>query len=263
MSAPPVAPSPLHRPYAESAARVDLREVPANGARAHEFDVVSRGDFVPGRLDWPTSGDALPLALVLGGSDAWTAGTDRGLAIARIDLPLLGHRQSPKLTDRLRSGHDRLLRDLPLDADTRALVEEFARQSVSDVVRTLEALGAEAGIDASRTALIGVGLGASAAAWALPFAKGLTACAIAGPARALSDEGLDPVAPIAATDLGPLQVRLQVDASEVEAAATCALADALPGAAAPIALDAETSEGELSAGDLAATLDFVANALTR
>ena len=48
----------------------------------------------------------------------------RDLAVARIDLPLLGSRQSPKLSDRLVSGHERLARGGPLDADTRALVEE-------------------------------------------------------------------------------------------------------------------------------------------
>ncbi len=263
MSAPPSPPTALHRPYAETAARLSLRERSTTEGRAHAFEVVSRGDFVPGHLDRPHDGSGLPLVLVLGGSSAWARGMQRDLAVARIDLPLLGSRQSPKLSDRLVSGHERLARGLPLDADTRALVEEFARQSISDVLRTLEALAAEADLDASRVALVGTGLGASACAWSLPFAPPLRACVLAGPVGAFTDAGLDPVARIASADLGDVRCRLYATDETVPEASVRALGDALPGQPKPERLDTPPEGEALAASDVDSILDFVAPSLAR
>ncbi|MCR9097560.1 MAG: esterase FrsA [bacterium] len=246
----------LYRPLDESPARLTLRDAsPARGT-GQVFEVVSRGDFVPGRLHRPENGESSPLVLVLGGSDAWSAEAGRPLAIAQIDLPLLGARQSPKLTDRLVDGHAKLTRGQALDADTRALVEEFARQSVSDIVRSLEALGAEPSLDGSRIAIVGVGLGASACAWALPFLSNVRACVFAGPVGHSADAGLDPIGPIARADLGDLRCRVfATDESDAEGAIR-ALGEALPGR--PTTEKVSTPNGE---DDVASILDFVTEAL--
>jgi dienelactone hydrolase len=85
---------------------------------------------------------------------------ERGWALAAIDFPLHGERSSPKLSERLVAGVSRLARHEELDADTGALVEEFARQATSDLLRTLEALAALEAIDERRLAYFGQGLGA-------------------------------------------------------------------------------------------------------
>ena len=197
----------LHRPHAESPARVTRRsDAPDPGFESlanEQFELVSRGDFVNGRLDGPVdpASGARPLVVLL--HDAAADARDealgvaadwagKGVLVARLDLPLHGHRKSPKLSERLVNGCAALADGAPLDADTRALVEEFARQSVSDVLRTIEALGAEDDVDAGRITLIGLGLGAQVAAWAAPHAAGLAACVLAGGIGRLADAGLDP-----------------------------------------------------------------------
>ena len=261
MSALPTDSTPLYRPLAESAARISLRAASSDAGRASVFEVVSRGDFVPGRLDQPADSHGNPVLLVLGGSDAWTRGIDHGLAVARIDLPLLGTRQSPKLTDRLLHGHAAWASDVALDADTRALVEEFARQSISDVVRTLEALSAEGSVDGSRVALVGAGIGASAAAWALPVLPTLRACVLAGPSPGRSDAGLDPVAPLAAATLG--DIACQVLAPGGGDAAATALSASLPGSPRFGPLAATSEDGDLASSDIDSILEFVKAALGR
>lgn len=262
-SALPAASSSLHRPHDEAPARLSLRETPSVTGRAQRFEIVSRGDFVPGQLDRPTNGSEFPVVLVLGGSDAWSRGIERDLAVARIDLPLLGARQSPKLSDRLASGHASLSRNLPLDADTRALVEEFARQSISDVVRTVEALAAEPGLDASRVALVGIGLGASVGAWTLPFVPSLRACVLAGPVGAFADEGLDPARRIAGADAGNVHCRVYASDDGPSEAAVRTLCDALPGQPTPERPSAPTDPNEVATRDRASILDFVTRAFDR
>jgi dienelactone hydrolase len=178
--------SAVYRPHPEEAAKASLQPAPGGdvtsgiwaGLRADRFELVSRGDFVSGMLhrpiqstdSTPNDGDSpgLPLLLIqhrLGGSledaalSCAAAWVKRGLAVARIDLPLHGKRASPKLSDRLIEGCRRLARGEELDLDTGALVEEFARQSTSDLIRTIDALSAIAGIDANRIGYIGLGLG--------------------------------------------------------------------------------------------------------
>lgn len=200
--------SPIYRPHEEAAARATLRGLASEGVwqalHGAHFELVSRGDFVNGRLHRPQAGstDAMPLAILIhdlgehAGENSDHAAADwcrSGVAIAQIDLPLHGHRASPKLSQRLIEGCERLADGVPLDLDTRALVEEFARQSVSDVLRTAEALAALPEVDATRVSFVGRGVGAWIAAWSAPFATGLQVCALAGGIGQLQDEDLDPV----------------------------------------------------------------------
>ncbi|HIF92119.1 MAG: hypothetical protein ABGX04_11225 [Myxococcales bacterium] len=179
--------SAIYRPHPEEAANAMLQSESAGvnseevwaGLRADRFELVSRGDFVSGILYRPieiaesTQNDpaspGVPLLLIqhaLGGSNldkslacaaAWAK---RGLAVASIDLPLHGRRASPKLSDRLIDGCRRIASGEELDLDTGALVVEFARQSTSDLIRTLDALSAIDGVDANRIGYMGFGLGA-------------------------------------------------------------------------------------------------------
>jgi dienelactone hydrolase len=181
------------------------------GLDGQHFELVSRGDFVSGLLHRPQAGanaSALPLVIVLhdAGEHARTSGSDvaaewceAGLAVARLDLALHGHRASPKLSERLVQGCAALAAGDELDPDSRALVEEFARQSVSDLLRTAEALSALAGIDATRLAFVGRGIGAWIAAWAAPFAPALRLCVLAGGIGRLVDPELDPARRLAET----------------------------------------------------------------
>ncbi len=228
----PSAPS-LHRPHAEAPARVTRRPAsPESGFEplaSERFELVSRGDFVNGRLDGPAAGatGARPLLLLLhdaagsSGAEPLAVGADwasKGLLVARLDLPLHGERQSPKLSERLVNGCAALCEGDPLDADTRALVEEFARQSVSDVLRTLEALAAEADVDRERTVLVGLGLGAQVAAWAAPHAAPLAACVFAGGIGRLADPGLDPTPGLAGATSGETKFLVEVCATGGRAA---------------------------------------------
>jgi len=154
------------------AAGFDRRELPALGhypeLRISRFEFSCRGDRVPGRLLLPETGDG-PFPLVLlqhglnGAKDApylegtagpWVRG---GAAVATIDFPLHGERHNPKLVELLRAGVTR-----PRDADeaTRILVQEFFRQSVADLGRTLDILQALPEIDSDRIAFAAYSLGA-------------------------------------------------------------------------------------------------------
>ena len=179
--------SAVYRPHPEEAAKAMLQPESADsmtggvlaGLRADRFELVSRGDFVSGILHRPIeiaeatqddpAGSGIPLLLIqhaLGGSildkalACATPWAKRGLAVASIDLPLHGRRASPKLSDRLIEGCRRIASGEELDLDTGALVEEFARQSTSDLIRTLDALSGINGIDANRIGYLGFGLGA-------------------------------------------------------------------------------------------------------
>lgn len=198
----------LYRPLDEAPATLS-RTSSSNPGSTERFEFVSRGDFVNGLLDLPVPAEhPAPLLLVLHGTgasaedeslDIATPWTEDGLAVARIDLPLHGRRASPKLSRRLVESYHRLAAGDPLDADDRALLEEFARQSTSDVVRACEALGALPEIDASRVALMGIGVGAASTAWAQPHvAGGIRACVLGGGVGRFSDAGFDPAGPIAA-----------------------------------------------------------------
>jgi hypothetical protein len=109
--------------------------------------VDSRGDIVNGVLARTATESARPgadqtalllLAHDLGGSSnslelgpvaTWI---DDGLAVVAIDLPLHGHRASPKLSERLMASIATHERSGALDRNSAVLVEEFWRQATND-----------------------------------------------------------------------------------------------------------------------------------
>ncbi len=182
----PVAPShPDSRDafHDEAPARADLRCLDSagtwHGVPAQRLELISRGDLVNGVLA-RTAADVekvgakagtaqsalLLLAHDLGGSSTsprfgpvatWIGD---GLAVVAIDLPLHGHRASPKLSERLLTSiatHERIG---ALDHNSAVLVDEFWRQATIDLVRTLDAVLALGVFDPKRVGFLGLGLGA-------------------------------------------------------------------------------------------------------
>jgi dienelactone hydrolase len=135
--------------------------------RVSRFEFSSRGDRVPGRLLLPANGGG-PVPLVLfqhglsGAKDAdyiansagrWAG---EGAAVASIDFPLHGERFNPKLFDLLCTG----IRE-PEKSEEPALilVQEFFRQAIADLGRTLDALQGLPEIDSDRIAYASFSLG--------------------------------------------------------------------------------------------------------
>lgn len=136
----------------------------ASEVRAYQLEYSSRGDRVPGRL-WlprrsepeyplvllqPDEAEAEPALERIGAE--WC---ERGVAIARVDLPLRGARSDPKLSDPVGTP----FAPGPL-AIGEALRFELARQAVIDLERALDALCSLDEIDRERIAFVGLGLGA-------------------------------------------------------------------------------------------------------
>lgn len=143
------------------------RAPPAFGdARCLRIEYSCRGDRVPGRVLLPKRSDGpLPVIVLqhgIGGSkDApymeaaapWVQG---GVAVASIDFPLHGERVSPKFSERLLARPPHLG---GLDATSEALWSEFARQSVLELRRLVDALVCLPELDAARLAYAGFSLG--------------------------------------------------------------------------------------------------------
>ena len=197
--------SPFHRPHPEAPAQATLHPIEPGAAWAgldlQGFEVVSRGDFVSGVLAWSAVEAAAPLLLLIHGTGSSAAApaldfaadwVRAGWHVARLDLPLHGQRSSPKLSARLVAGLEALDAGRALDVDTRALVEEFARQSTSDLIRCVEALTGLPRVDAHCVALMGFGVGASACAWALAHDVRPRAAVLALPTAAPQNDPLDP-----------------------------------------------------------------------
>jgi pimeloyl-ACP methyl ester carboxylesterase len=145
------------------------RRVPPPGGapdvRAYRLEYSSRGDRVAGRLWLPRhhAGDCPLLLLQPAGGPAESTGverigaawTERGVALASIDLPLRGARSDPKLS---------ALVGTPFEpgslASGDALRFELARQAIIDLERALDALCTLEAIDRERIAFVGLGLGA-------------------------------------------------------------------------------------------------------
>jgi len=114
--------------------------------------------------------------------------------VAAIDLPLHGSRRSPKLSERLCEGFDRLARGEALEPETQLLMEEFARQSTSDLIRTLDALIADpaTAIDADRIGFLGFGLGAVVGSYLLAHDPRPRIAILAGASAGIGPQELDP-----------------------------------------------------------------------
>lgn len=174
--------SAVYRPHPEAPAQATLRPEARSdawqGLNIQRFEIVSRGDFVPGILYLPDPAGQTPAPLLLlqhGTAEGMDSAAltcaapwvEKGLAVATIDLPLHGERSSPKLSERLFSGIGQLSEATKLDPETDALVEEFARQATSDLIRTLDALAALPEIDGDRIGFMGFGVGAVAGSYLL------------------------------------------------------------------------------------------------
>ena len=141
------------------------------GAVAHRIEFSSRGDRVPGRLLLPeTRSGPCPLVIALGTAGEACDSSEfdflatlirSGFAIATLDLSLYGERSSAKFSERLLAVIADAASPAKLDANGKALLVEFTRQSVSDVTRAIDALASLPAVDAERTALVGIGHGAA------------------------------------------------------------------------------------------------------
>lgn len=165
------------------------------GTRAFRFEYASRGDRVPGLLLLPAE-TAGPYPLVLlqhgaGGSKesdyldaARLPWVRRGLAVASIDAPLHGERTSAKLSERLLAGLG--------DPGAGSLWSDFARQTVHDLGRALDALATHAELDATRVAYAGFSLGAIVGALYCPEDARLRCAALALGGAGFGPHPLDP-----------------------------------------------------------------------
>jgi len=191
----------------EAPARADLRCLESagrwHGVPAQRLELISRGDIVNGVLARAATESARPgadqtalllLAHDLGGSSSsaelgpvatWI---DDGLAVVAIDLPLHGHRASPKLSERLMASIATRERSGALDRNSAVLVEEFWRQATIDLVRTLDAVLALGGVDRKRVGFLGLGLGAGLGSALLAHDDRLCAAVLARPARTRSTD---------------------------------------------------------------------------
>lgn len=211
--------SAVYHPHTEApaSARLFPCSVPAAwaGLEAQQFEIISRGDFVPGVLyasealrseprSRGSASSSAPLLLIAhdarGSSQSdmlacaapWAR---EGLRVAAIDLPLHGRRRSAKLSERLCEGFDRVARAEALDQETQLLMEEFARQSTSDLIRTLDALvsARAANIDPDRIGFLGFGLGAVVGSYLLAHDSRPRIAVLAGAHAGVGPPELDPV----------------------------------------------------------------------
>jgi hypothetical protein len=149
------------------------------------FEVVSRGDVVPGLL-WPgTNASALVLIAPAAGKDApdvaalAQACAAEGWCAAAIDLPLQGERASAKLSARLAGS--------PQSEADRLLREELVRQAALDLGAARAALAARIG--AERVACLACAPSAAAAhafAARAPDVRVVTAEPFASPTAVLA-----------------------------------------------------------------------------
>jgi dienelactone hydrolase len=178
----------------------------SNGLRRFRFEYSSRGDRVPGLLLLPAEPTG-PYPLVLlqhgaGGSKeseyldaARLPWVRRGLAVASIDFPLHGERASAKLSELLLGGLA-----APSGAEqahARDLFGEFARQSIHDLHRALDALAPHPEIDAARLGYAAFSLGAIVGALYCPLDARLRAAALALGGGGFGPPALDPALHIA------------------------------------------------------------------
>jgi dienelactone hydrolase len=183
------------------------------GIRVTRFEYSSAGDRVHGILWRPEGSEACPLVLVAhardGSKDApeldalgrtWTRA---GAAVAAIDLPLHGGRASGKLGERvLRAVGARAATDA-LDAD---LWRHVVHQATTDFARALTLLADRPGVDASRLAFAGFGLGAQLGAALSADDTRLCTAVLAGPAGSAAAGPRVSVLPLDSDEISPATV---------------------------------------------------------
>lgn len=229
----------------EAPARADLRGLESagtwHGVPAQRLELISRGDLVNGVLARAAAanttvgtkvrtqaGTARPALLLLahdlGGSSSsrelgpvasWIG---EGLAVVAIDLPLHGHRASPKLSERLIASMATRERGGALDRNSAVLVDEFWRQATIDLARTLDAVLALGNFDPKRVGLLGLGLGAGLCSALLTHDDRLCAAVLARPAPTRSTTADRDASPIRArTDVLTLDAEPDSSAWSAEA----------------------------------------------
>lgn len=233
----------------------------APGVRSRRVEFSSRGDRACLQLWLPEDrvGDR-PLLLLQPDpaapdasatlADAALTWVERGVAVASLDLPLHGRRADHKLAARLRGA----LRP-DTTGDDLALASEFARQSVIDFERSLDALAAQGEIDVDRVAYAGIGL----AAWV-----GIAFCALDPRPRAavfarcgagVAPDALDPGRYVGRLAPRPTLLLHAPDDPAVPDAAARALAEAAGDGSRSATL--ATSREALPADALASIVDFL------
>ena len=139
-------------------------------AHRHGFEFSCRGDRVPLAVLIPDSEPPYPTLLLQSAPDpaaGWTSlpGLEKwlaaGVAIASIEFPLFGSRRSEKLSEKLNESLVTAARGDPIDAAATLLWEEFSRQAVMELRRTLDVLASAWSHAPTSTVFAGVGIGAS------------------------------------------------------------------------------------------------------
>jgi len=167
------------------------------GLRSERIEYASRGDRVSGRMWQPAQRKGeRPIVLLQHRAGESSACAEiesvaahlaaRGAAVVAVDFPLHGARGDAKLGARLAgalSGEG--------DAAPADLVEEFARQSVVDLERALDACASIPELDMERIAYVGFGLGARLGAAFCSLDPRVRAAALAFPGAGDGAAALD------------------------------------------------------------------------
>lgn len=140
------------------------------GAVARRLEFSCRGDRVPLAVVAPGPEPPYPTLMLqpapgevggptsLRGLRTWLAA---GVAVASIELPLFGARRSAKLSEKLVESVVTATRGDDIDETAALLWEEFTRQAVMELRRTLDVLTEVWGGPPSASAFAGVGIAAS------------------------------------------------------------------------------------------------------
>ena len=180
------------------------------GAVARRFEFSCRGDRVPLTLLAPESDPPHPALLVqpapgedgelesLRGLDEWLAA---GVAIASIELPLFGSRRSGKLSEKLTESVVTAARGEAIDDTAELLWEEFTRQAVMELRRSLDVLAEVWGGEPNASAFAGVGIGASVGTLLCAVDERLRGAVLSLAGGGFGPESIDPASFVA--DIAP------------------------------------------------------------
>ncbi len=183
------------------------------GTVARHFEFSCRGDRVPLSVLAPEFAPPHPTLLVqpapgegsglasLGGLGTWLGA---GMAVASIELPLFGSRRSAKLSEKLTESVVTAARGDPIDESGGLLWEEFTRQAVMELRRTLDVLTEVWGGAPNTTVFAGVGIGASVGTLLCAVDERLRGAVLALTGGGFGPEPIDPTGFVA--DIAPRPV---------------------------------------------------------